>query len=679
MYHNKCSVVAKQTFHTLIICVASVCAMSCGGHKSGDARTEYEQAQFIRTKDSILRLDSLSLRLCDSIMAATDDSLTYYDYYILKGRYYLLSATPDSALHYARRTRDFMEKQPSTSRTRGIKAIANSTEASFYHLLRHNPQEAIRLNTLAYRQIIDSDLKYYAPEIAANLADAYISVDNLPEGAKWYRRALLLVDSLDLPKTKNITLYMGLGQIYTSMNDFSSARYYYEMSQRQFDMMKPNMQSYFLNNYGNYFYFKHDYANALSTFRRLQKHIKDSGAGDTYDMYLCKVNLADIFLNIGQVDSAEAYVNQAADYFERNGVKIGVYYANTIRIGIALKRQDYAKVAGILASEGKVGEYNQSIKNIRSRYMRRYYEKTGNYKMAYEDQLKNIAQNDSMEHNRTHMKAAEIMMRYTEDTLKLHHQLEINEKNAEVNKSKATLWLFVSIALALASFIVCGIITLRKRKLQTRMEILTLRLNNARQRISPHFVFNVLNTRIGPTANEETDVLLRLTKLIRSSLDMTGKSWVTLREELHFIRDYIALERTLVGEDFGLTIVAPDEKTQEEVKLPAMFIQILVENAIKHGLKCIAGHKQLDISISCSDAMTYIEVDDNGPGFDIRRTDNKRTKNGLDIIRQTISIVNQENHGTAKMHFSISNREDDNGNICGCRATLRIPRNIKYI
>ena len=74
-----------------------------------------------------------------------------------------------------------------------------------------------------------------------------------------------------------------------------------------------------------------------------------------------------------------------------------------------------------------------------------------------------------------------------------------------------------------------------------------------------------------------------------------------------------------------------------------------------------------------------IEVDDNGPGFDIRRTDNKRTKNGLDIIRQTISIVNQENHGTAKMHFSISNREDDNGNICGCRATLRIPRNIKYI
>ena len=548
MYHNKCSVVAKQTFHTLIICIASVCAMSCGGHKSGDARTEYEQAQFIRTNDSILRLDSLSLRLCDSIMAATDDSLTYYDYYILKGRYYLLSATPDSALHYARRTRDFMEKQPSTSRTRGIKAIANSTEASFYHLLRHNPQEAIRLNTLAYRQIIDSDLKYYAPEIAANLADAYISVDNLPEGAKWYRRALLLVDSLDLPKTKNITLYMGLGQIYTSMNDFSSARYYYEMSERQFDMMKPNMQSYFLNNYGNYFYFKHDYANALSTFRRLQKHIKDSGAGDTYDMYLCKVNLADIFLNIGQVDSAEAYVNQAADYFERNGVKIGVYYANTIRIGIALKRQDYAKVAGILASEGKVGEYNQSIKNIRSRYMRWYYEKTGNYKMAYEDLLKNIAQNDSLEHNRTHMKAAEIMMRYTEDTLKLHHQLEINEKNAEVNKSKATLWLFVSIALALASFIVCGIITLRKRKLQTRMEILTLRLNNARQRISPHFVFNVLNTRIGPTANKETDVLLRLTKLIRSSLDMTGKSWVTLREELHFIRDYIALERTLVGD-----------------------------------------------------------------------------------------------------------------------------------
>lgn len=670
---------AIHTFHAFLLGIVLMCIVACGSKKSGDCRTAAEQAQFLRINDSIMRLDSETLRLCDSIMAAAHDSLTYYDYYILKGRYYLLSTKPDTALLFARRTRAFAERQPSSPRISGLKALANSTEASFYHLLRQSPQKAIRLNTEAYRQIMESDLTYYAPEIAANLADAYIYVDNLPEGAKWYRRALLLVDSLNLPKTKNITLYMGLGQIYTSMNDYVTAKLYYEKSDKQIDLMKPNMQSYFLNNYGNYYYYKHDYTNALSTFRRLENHIKATGAENTSDMYLCKINLADIMLNLGKTDSAELYVNQAAPYFERHNISIGVYYANTIRIGIALQRHDYAAIASILKSEDKTDNYNQSIKNIRSRYVRDYYVKTGNYRMAYEDLLLNLAQNDSLEHNRTHMKAAEIMMRYTEDTLKLHHQLEIKEKNAEVNKSKATLWLFISIAVALASFIVCGIITVRKRRLQTRMETLTLRLNNARQRISPHFVFNVLNTRIGSTTDDETNVLLRLTKLIRASLDMTGKSCVTLCEELQFIREYLALEKTLVGEDFGLTITAPDEKTQKEIRLPAMFIQILVENAIKHGLKCITGHKQLDIIINCTDSMTCIMVIDNGPGFDIRRADNRRTKNGLNIIRQTISVVNQENHGTAKMQFCINNIEDCNGNICGCKATLRIPRNIKFI
>ncbi len=180
------------------------------------------------------------------------------------------------------------------------------------------------------------------------------------------------------------------------------------------------------------------------------------------------------------------------------------------------------------------------------------------------------------------------------------------------------------------------------------MEIQTLRLNNARQRISPHFVFNVLNASIGQSALQKEDALLKLTKLLRASLDMTSKPCVTLREEISFVTEFIELESSILGEGFELNLDLPNEELQSKVMLPSMFIQILVENAIKHGLMRKKGHKRLEVKIKCTDTMTDIQVTDNGPGFDIRVNDNGRSKNGLSIIRHTTAIINHENIGAKK-------------------------------
>ena len=59
--------------------------------------------------------------------------------------------------------------------------------------------------------------------ICANVGDAYLAQNQLPEAAQWYRRALFLVDSLNLPKKENITLYLGLATIYLQLNDFDTS------------------------------------------------------------------------------------------------------------------------------------------------------------------------------------------------------------------------------------------------------------------------------------------------------------------------------------------------------------------------------------------------------------------------------------------------------------------------
>lgn len=65
---------------------------------------------------------------------------------------------------------------------------------------------------------------------------------------------------------ENVTLYMGLAQIYLSLHDFDTALHYYKATEEHFNMMSPSMQAYFLNNFGNYYYFKRTTDRLLTSF-----------------------------------------------------------------------------------------------------------------------------------------------------------------------------------------------------------------------------------------------------------------------------------------------------------------------------------------------------------------------------------------------------------------------------
>ena len=155
---------------------------------------------------------------------------------------------------------------------------------------------------------------------------------------------------------------------------------------------------------------------------------------------------------------------------------------------------------------------------------------------------------------------------------------------------------------------------------------------------------------------------------------MSSQPYMYLNRELEFVEQYIKVERYLLGDDFDFSIdIAPDVDTAK-IRIPAMFLQILTENAIVHGLKGLEGHKQLHICIRRDKDITIISVRDNGPGFNARRALKKGT--GLGIISQTIAVTNE--HNKHKMRFEITNREDKEGNVVGCEATLKMPDNITF-
>jgi signal transduction histidine kinase len=110
-------------------------------------------------------------------------------------------------------------------------------------------------------------------------------------------------------------------------------------------------------------------------------------------------------------------------------------------------------------------------------------------------------------------------------------------------------------------------------------------LNALQAQINPHFLFNSLNSLRGlilenPQAAQ--DAVTRLSQLMRYSLTQSRRPTVPLHEELEAVRDYLAIEKMRFEE--RLQITWQIEPNIDDLEVPPMSLQTLVENALKHGI-----------------------------------------------------------------------------------------------
>lgn len=666
---------------TACIAVIIIALQACNAKQSNDETAQNGNMRWL--DDSIAALAPSALQAIEKGMNEADDSTTYYEYMLRKAQYYSLTDGPERADTLIDSVKTFVTQQDdgyyATNRTclsprlNSLMAGAKACQAARYMSVHRDPRRIVSLNNETYNLLLNSDSKHNLPKTCANMADAYMLCNDLPNAAKWYRRALFLVDSLELPQKENITLYMGLAQIYLTLRNYSKAKFYNDQTEPHVKEMSPSMQAYYVNNLGNYYYFQGDYKNALQTFLRMKKLLEQHGMVRTFDMYLCKINLADVYLNLGKLDKATAMLDDVEPYFIAQGDNTSIYYCNTIRFGIAVRAGRMHEAERLMADKTDDSLIPYTLVNIRNKYKRRYYELTGDYSKAYALLNRSIAYNDSIEQNLSNMRSAEILSRFTTDTLQLHHDLAIEHKNAEIQSIKFTSTLAISIAVTSILLLILWYLYLRKRRFKMQLRMMNLKLDNVRNRISPHFMFNVLNNRIIKSDVKESNELTELAQLIRANLDMSSTLGVELQKELEFVQQYVRVESYLMGDDFHFSIdIAPDVDASS-VRIPSMFIQILTENSIKHALRNKEGIKLLSITVRREQHNTVIRVTDNGPGFNHATL---RRKTGMNIISQTIAVINVRNKD--KIRFDIHNIYSPDGQQTkGCEATLKVPDGVK--
>jgi len=153
----------------------------------------------------------------------------------------------------------------------------------------------------------------------------------------------------------------------------------------------------------------------------------------------------------------------------------------------------------------------------------------------------------------------------------------------------------------------------RQRKLaaEARLQLLESRLH-------PHFLFNTLNAisaliAIDPGRAEAA--VGRLATLLRSSLDNSSRTLISLREELRLVESYLELEHERFGDRLRVTIEAPEELL--DAQTPPMSVQTLAENAVKHGVTEQIGGGEVRIQVRAVDDGLRVRVSDSGPGFEL--------------------------------------------------------------
>jgi signal transduction histidine kinase len=126
----------------------------------------------------------------------------------------------------------------------------------------------------------------------------------------------------------------------------------------------------------------------------------------------------------------------------------------------------------------------------------------------------------------------------------------------------------------------------RERSLQAESLAREARLLALRYQIGPHFLFNALNAIstlvVTDRKADATATIARLADLLRVSLDAQEHGTVTLASELEIVRAYVAIERVRFGDRLQVVIDA-DEATLD-ARVPAMLLQPVVENAVRHAV-----------------------------------------------------------------------------------------------
>ncbi|MGS2726223.1 sensor histidine kinase [Psychroserpens sp. BH13MA-6] len=202
---------------------------------------------------------------------------------------------------------------------------------------------------------------------------------------------------------------------------------------------------------------------------------------------------------------------------------------------------------------------------------------------------------------------------------------------------------FILIFITIAHWIfkqVRTIIRLKNEKEKT--ELLHLK-----SQVNPHFFFNTLNNLYGLMAKDskERDMVLKLSDMMRYSIYEGEKEWVTIKQELDYLKNYVELQEIRYHKKSDIQFKHHIENPQARI-MPLLFI-ILLENAFKHGLENLEKDAYIHVDLTETNNHVNFVIENN---FEVQETPNTKGI-GLKNLERRLELVYPNKH---KLSFEVT-------------------------
>lgn len=195
----------------------------------------------------------------------------------------------------------------------------------------------------------------------------------------------------------------------------------------------------------------------------------------------------------------------------------------------------------------------------------------------------------------------------------------------------------------------------KKSKLES--QLMEARLSALSAQLQPHFVFNTLNS-VSALIDQDTDkaqkMLTRFGDMLRNILSMSQSVVVDLDRELANLDNYVQILKIRFEEDLNIALKV--QNGLEKVKVPNLFLQPIVENAIKHGYGYHKKKLSIQIEIKQQSGFLYIAIKNDGLPLRYKKGNTANGGNGLRILKERFLAQYAEN-----FFFELRNLADKKG------------------
>lgn len=379
-----------------------------------------------------------------------------------------------------------------------------------------------------------------------------------------------------------------------------------------------------------------------------------------------------ILLDLHRPNEALLKIEESEKIFTKMGVDVELFQLEIARSRVMQEKQTYDEMLkSAMKARERLGDI-QDLELLQELYDVEYiaYKETSNFSKALQAFEKLSALRDSVFKVENAEKINEMLTKYEAEKKdaeinSLSQQSQIQE--LEIAKQKNQL---IALSVGAVFILLLGFLVVQQRRLRYKQLAFDLEQRMLRLQMNPHFIFNALgaiqNYIQQKNTVESVTYLAKFARLMRQILEHSRQESITIEEEVDMLTNYLEIQRFRFDHKFNFAIIV-DDQLDTLTKIPPLFSQPFVENAIEHGLKDKASDGLISVIFHAENGAVRLVIEDNGAGIQEKAPSENHKSLASIITRDRLKLLSKK----FKRKFSLSVESAKSGN--GTIARILLP------